>query len=118
MFKIILKKEGFKDGRKKVAEEVKKETQKMLGDGYLRLNNMVKAMIAYEAAGVEPPKDELIACGDRLLGKDQYDEAIKVYEAAEAKDELIACGDKCLRNDIHSLAVKAYRAATRLKLDK
>ena len=92
----------------------KKKDHIHMGKFYLGLGDLNNALLEFKLAKVNPPKDELIKCGDLCLKRERTNDALKAFELAEDKDKLIECGDFCFKRGWLTNSRKAYRSAALL----
>src|SRR5262245_34903027 len=71
------------------------------------------ALAEFKVAGVEPPRDRFVECGNAVLDKGWGVDALKAFEAAGGvdRDKLIASAQACLEGGWINDALRGDRAA-------
>ncbi len=88
----------------------------LTGETCLRLGRCSDALKTFQKAGVEMPRDALIACGEKAMQRRWFDDAREAFAAAGHKDGLIACGNKALEHGWLEDARLAFKAAAAIEL--
>lgn len=86
------------------------------GDRLIEGPDPMRGLAAYEAAGLEVPKEKLIALGDRLCSENNnmtrqlvaLETAFEAYKRANDWSKLIALGDRFLEKGEMGSALEAY----------
>ncbi len=114
--------EGGLDDAKKIFEELEEPMPKEMlaarGNKWLMDGNLHAGRIAYKMAGIDIPREMLIACGEVCSQKKDLSNAVEAFAAAGGADkELTVLGKMCMTKDTESGShstdspYKAFRAA-------